>query len=232
MKKFLLARYWMTATTGIGLAIASSMGTAAKAASLSFSVSSPISSDSTPAIVDLFLDDTGGSIKVDVKVADNSPNIADLRGVFFNVLDNSLLSGLSITGPRISQFATGSVSSLGQGNVITPGGPFEVGVEIGSAGLGKRGADDIRATTFTISHTSASLTVNQFARQNFGVRLTSVGTGTNREGSSKLQGTAPDLPSKPNKPTKVPEPGALGSFLLVGLGFMRLGKKQAAGNDQ
>jgi hypothetical protein len=147
-----------------------------------------------------------------------NPNIADIRGVFFNILDNSLLQGLNITGANVTRFATGSIDRLGQGNNINPGGPFEIGVEIGQQGLG--GGDDIQSTMFTVAHSSQALTLAQFSNQDFGLRLQSVGLpGSNRDGSSKLGGTAPGS-SQP-----VPEPGTIAGTALFALGVRLLKKK-------
>lgn len=205
-----------------GLAIASSFSPAS-AASVTFNVSSALSNDSTPASVNLTLDDTAagaGKVQFKVDVVPN-PNIADIRGVFFNILDNSLLRDLKITGANVTQFAaTGSINRLGQGNNINPGGPFEIGVEIGQQGLGKKGIDDIQSTTFTVAHSSQALTLAQFSNQSFGLRLQSVGLpGSSREGSSKLGGKAP------GSSQAVPEPGTIVATGLFALGVRLLKKK-------
>lgn len=203
-----------------GLAIASSFSPAS-AASVTFNVSSALSNDSTPASVNLTLDDTAagaGKVQFKVNVVRN-PNIADIRGVFFNILDNSLLRDLKITGANVTQFAaTGSINRLGQGNNINPGGPFEIGVEIGQQGLG--GGDDIQSTMFTVAHSSQALTLAQFSNQSFGLRLQSVGLpGSSREGSSKLGGKAP------GSSQAVPEPGTIVATGLFALGVRLLKKK-------
>lgn len=219
MKNLFLNSIKSSLVAAAGLAIASSTLSPASAASLSFDVSEPLSSDSASAKVKLTLDDTAaGAGKVQFKVdVVRNPNIADIRGVFFNILDNRLLQGLNITGANVTQFATGSINRLGQGNNINPGGPFEIGVEIGQQGLG---GDDIQSTMFTVAHSSQALTLAQFSNQNFGLRLQSVGLpGSSREGSSKLGGTAP-ASSQP-----VPEPGTIVATGLFALGVGLLKKK-------
>lgn len=222
MKNVFLNSITASLVAAIGLTIASSTLSPASAASLSFDVSETLSSDSTPAKVKLTLNDTAagaGKVQFKVDVVPN-PNIADIRGVFFNILDNRLLQGLNITGANVTQFATGSINSLGQGNNINPGGPFEIGVEIGQQGLGRQGIDDIQSTTFTVAHSSQALTLAQFYNQDFGLRLQSVGLpGSNRNGSSKLGGTAPGS-SQP-----VPEPGTIVATGLFALGVGLLKKK-------
>ncbi|MEB3826438.1 hypothetical protein, partial [Phormidium sp. CCY1219] len=127
--------------------------------------------------------DTG----IQVNVVDVTPQ-ADIRGVFLNIADDSLLGGLTVNGSDVTNSAIGSAN---QGNLsgdanVTPSS-FEVGVEIGTQGMG---ADDISSTSFTLSHASETLKLESFLSQNFGLRLTSVGE-ENRSGSSKLEGIAP-----------------------------------------
>lgn len=162
------------------------------------------------------LDDTvagEGKIQFKVELAPDSPAIGDFRGVFFNIADNALLSGLRIEGPHVTTYVTGNGNITSVGNANLNGGgnvhSFDVGVEIGQNGL-KGGKDDIQTTTFTLFHTSQSLDLSMFAQQEFGLRITSVGTGRNREGSSKLVGTSPELPPiaivPPSNPTPEPDP--------------------------
>ncbi len=119
--------------------------------------------------------------------------IADLRGLFFDI-DASLeglLGGLSASGEHINvtQFEANAVNDLGNGANINGDGPkkTDIGVEIGTQG---KAENDIQATGFTLSHATQNLTLDMFAGMNFGVRLTSVGIGENREGSLKLFSTS------------------------------------------
>jgi hypothetical protein len=151
--------------------------------------------------------------KVDFVSDPSTSMLGDLRGIFFNIADNSLLSGLRIEGPQVTTYVTGNgnISSVGNANLNGGGNAhaFDVGVEIGQNGL-KGGKDDFQTTTFTLFHTSQSLDLSLFAQQEFGIRVTSVGTGNRREGSSKLVATSPNLPpitvQPPSNPTLTPAP--------------------------
>ncbi len=184
------------------------------------------------------LDDTiAGSGKVQFKVdylSTGSNTIADIRGVFFNILDNSLLSGLQAVGTNVtaSKFGpAGTVDSVGgNSNNLNGNGNqknfFDAGVEIGQEGIGQ-GKGDIQSTIFTLSHTSQALTLAQFSQENFGVRLMSVGSGSNRNGSSKLKGQAPYYTPPPPPPKKVPEPTTIAALGIFALGALRVAKKKA-----
>ncbi|MBE9180580.1 hypothetical protein IQ268_18625, partial [Oculatella sp. LEGE 06141] len=191
------------------LALASSIAAPADAASMSFSVS-PFTGSS--AQLNFTLDDImadSGLSKVQVRVdVDKSVNLADIRGIFFGMGDESLLKGLEITGSDITKTvikANGVTSTGGDNNLNGGGGinPFDIGLEIGTSGIGK---DDIQSTMFTVSHKTANITLAQFLSQSFGVRATSVGTAGNREGSSKLTGTAPSVVVQPPPPSPTPTP--------------------------
>ncbi|WP_370684456.1 PEP-CTERM sorting domain-containing protein [Nostoc sp. KVJ20] len=180
------------------------------------------------------LDDSiAGSGKVQFKVdylSTGSNKIADIRGIFFNILDNSLLKGLQVVGTDVTnkQFGpAGSVTSVGSGsnNLNGGGGSFDAGVEIGQEGIGQ-GKGDIQSTIFTLSHTSQALTLAQFSQENFGVRLMSVGSGNNRNGSSKLKGQAPYYTPPPPPPKKVPEPTTVVALGLFAVGALRIAKKK------
>jgi hypothetical protein len=244
----------------------------ANAASLTFDANQFTGSEIKARIT---LDDTAagtGKIQFKVEFAPDSPAIGDFRGIFFNIADNSLLSGLRIEGPHVTTYVTGNGNITSVGNANLNGGgnvhAFDIGVEIGQNGL-KGGKDDIQTTTFTLFHTSQNLDLNMFAQQEFGLRITSVGTGNNREGSSKLVATSPDLPpvviespsnpspdpevppssdpdpvtinppatpgpvpdssESPNKPTEVPEPGAVTALAIASVGAFKFLKRR--GNE-
>jgi len=135
-----------------------------------------------------------GNLAFTVTLDPGSDYIGDLRGLFFQVSDEALLNGLKVDGADVtdSEAAADAVSNLGNGANVNGGndGPFDVGVEIGTQGMS---ADDIQATTFTLSHDSVDLTLDLIAEQDFAVRMTSVGTEGDggREDSLKLVGTAP-----------------------------------------
>jgi hypothetical protein len=153
-----------------------------------------------PLSVSLTIDDaaTPGDLVITLSV--DRGYVADLRGFFAHIADESLLAGLSVSGRAVTdgQFAANAVIDLGHGANLYGGGtpcPCDLGVEIGFEGIGH--GDDHQQVTFTLSHATANLTVDLFAGQSFGVRATSVGTSTGREcagrdGSSKLIGVVPE----------------------------------------
>lgn len=155
---------------------------------------SPFTGD--PLSVSLTIDDESdpGRLVITLEV-DGTDTIADLRGFFANVSDESLLPGLSVLGDGLGTvtIAANSVVNLGRGSNLNGGGspcPCDLGVEIGSPGVG---SDDYASIRFTLSHATESLDASLFDGQVFGVRATSVGSaGGSREGSSKLVGVVPE----------------------------------------
>lgn len=153
-----------------------------------------------------------GEIRVDLEVLegddpDATGQIGDITGLFFNVGDDSLLDGMTVTGDDVtgSKFAAGSVNDLGNGANMegaqdgetgeTANG-FDAGIAIGANGIGH--GDDIRATSFTLSHPDG-LSLEDFSGEYFGLRLTSVGDegSDDRDGSLKLIGQCEDDPQPP-----------------------------------
>jgi hypothetical protein len=155
---------------------------------------SPFTGD--PIGVSVLFDDESdpGNLVLTLSV-DEEGNTGDLRGFFAQVSDESLLSGLSVSGADVtsSTIAFDAVIRVGGGNNLKGGGTpclCDLGIEFGSPGIGH---DDIQSTTFTISHVTASLDVSLFSGQKFGVRVTSVGSAdSGRGGSSKLIGVVPE----------------------------------------
>lgn len=215
--------------------ISSSAFAPANAASMNFTINDFTGADTQ---VKFTLDDAiEGSGKVQFKVdylATGSNTIADIRGVFFNIFDDTLLSGIEVTGKvaghvTARQFGpAGTINSVGgNSNNLNGGGvSFDAGVEIGQEGIGQ-GKGDIQSTTFTLSHNSKALTLAQFSGQSFGVRLMSVGSGNNRGGSSKLKGEAPFYTPPPPPPKKVPEPTTAAALGLFAVGALRVAKKKS-----
>ena len=94
---------------------------------------------------------------------------------------------------------------------MDPLGPFLLGIEIGTSGIG---GNDIQSTSFSISHTPGPLALSMVDGEAIAVRITTVGpAGGTRNDSLKVTGTTPGT-------TPVPEPGILG---LIGIGLMMLG---------
>ncbi len=122
---------------------------------------------------------------------DTDGQIADIRGLFFDVADDSLLGSLVFSGAEITQIVQdGSVSNLG-GGVTTngvPDSPYEVGVEFGTPGMS---TDDYQAVSFVLS-ADRPLTIDDIALEHMAVRQTSVSSADGgREDSDKLYGDAP-----------------------------------------
>ncbi|MCP5364452.1 MAG: hypothetical protein H6905_04355 [Hyphomicrobiales bacterium] len=132
-----------------------------------------------------------GQLEFALTVNEADGAIGDLRGLFFHVADPSVLEGLSVTGDDVtdSAFSADRVSNLGNGCTMKgEADPFDAGIEIGSQGMS---ADDIQSTSFTLAHDSLDLSLDMIMGQEFGIRMTSVGTEDDgREGSLKLVGTA------------------------------------------
>jgi hypothetical protein len=160
---------------------------------------------------------TGTDAEVLVDVTELAPNevkfdlslvntIADFRGFFFNFDGNA--SNFSVTGDDVTKWdLTGGSTLSNSANLNGTHTSFDVGIEIGTQGIGK---DDIRATSFTVSNDSPFSLGDLF-----GVRLMSV--GPNRNGSSKLL----NEPGGPQTPPHVPIPEPTTLFLL-GLGLLGL----------
>ncbi|HEY9696166.1 MAG TPA: PEP-CTERM sorting domain-containing protein [Trichocoleus sp.] len=209
MKQFFLTKLFPSVATLTGLAALSSILAPVQAASLSFSLS-PFTGST--AKLNFTLDDqAAGAGKVLFKVdVDKSVSLADIRGIFFNIKDDSLLPSLKVTGTDVTAFAAAAngVSQVGgNSNNLNGGGTnyaFDAGVEIGEEGL-KGGKDDFQSTSFIVSAAKA-LDLSQFSTQGFGARLMSVGTVNDREGSSKLTGASPNLPPVVIPPTTPPTP--------------------------
>ena len=122
-----------------------------------------------------------------VNVLTTSGLTADLRGLFFNV-DGDGPSSVMVSGTHVTDFAVDTID-LGNGANMQGGGrkPYDVGVEIGTQGIGK---DDIQSTSFFV----AGLKLADIYGQEFGARLTSVGAPRRkREGSAKLTQIAPGV---------------------------------------
>lgn len=164
----------------------------------------------------LLEDGTGadtGNLKVTLTV---NESLADLRGFFITLDDDSLLTGLEVVGSDVTDFDFDSdgILDMGQGNNLHGGGtpcPCDIGVTFGTPGIGK---DDIFTTTFFLD-ADQPLALESFAGERIGVRVTSVGDERRRDGSAKLSGLIPD----PLVPVPEPATGALLALGVAALGY-------------
>ncbi|MCU0526605.1 MAG: PEP-CTERM sorting domain-containing protein [Elainella sp. Prado103] len=206
MEQQFLQRWLVAASAVLGFTALTSGS--AQAASFTFDQSKlTLNGGSTPVNFNITMDDeSAGAGKVQLKFDVADGFFADLRGLFLHIQDESLLSGLQITGDNITKVIkqANSVSDLGQGNNINgSGGDFDIGIDVGTPGEKK---DDVRSAIFTFSHSSRALSLADFGEQNFGIRMTSVGTtAKNRGGSSKLVGDTPIMPPVVVNPPETPD---------------------------
>lgn len=148
---------------------------------------------------------TDGTLQFDVTVLDETGSIGDLNALYFDISDNSLVDGLTVTGDDVtgSAFKVDGVTKVDSftnmnGEVVKDLGKFDGGVQFGTQGIG---TDDIRSTSFILSSDAGALTLDNFSLMDFGVRLTSVGAEDgSRDGSLKLGGTAPELEGEDPEP--------------------------------
>lgn len=149
----------------------------------------------------VIVENTDGTLTFTITALEDEGTIADLNAFYLDMADDSKAEGLTIVGDDVTGTAleANSVTKVGgsytniNGEVAKDYGKFDVGVRIGSSGIAE---DDIQTTTFTMSHPDG-LSLEDFAMQDFAVRLTSVGNADgDRDGSLKLGGTFPEEPEE------------------------------------
>lgn len=137
-----------------------------------------------------------GTLNFQVDVLDETGSIGDLNGLFFDISNDSLVDGLVASGDDVTEtaFNANKITKVDgynnvNGEVAGDYGKFDGGVQFGTQGIG---TDDIRSTSFTLSHADQGLTLDDILSQDFAIRLTSVGEeGGTRDDSLKLGGEAP-----------------------------------------
>lgn len=121
--------------------------------------------------------------------------VGDLRGLFFQVSNENLLGGLSVTASTsgVTRFAqnANAVSNLGSGvNTLGAARASDVGIAFGTASAS--GADDIRSVTFTLAHATEALTLDFLSQMQFAAVIGSVGpAGGPRSATVRAVGSAP-----------------------------------------
>ncbi|WP_342075515.1 hypothetical protein [Yoonia sp. SS1-5] len=152
-----------------------------------------------------------GSLQFALKVDESLGTIGDLNALYFDLADETLIDGLTVTGVDVTgeKFAEDKVTKIDSftninGEVVNEYGKFDAGIQLGTSGMAK---DDIQETTFILSHNTEALTLDDIMSQDFAVRLTSVGEIDGaRDGSLKIGGTASDAPDAPEDPEQPEDP--------------------------
>ena len=162
-------------------------------------------------LIHVYGEEVSEAVHLTVKVMDG---VADLRGFFMDVGD----SVAGVSSPDVARqdiaIANESVTTVGgrDNNMNGTGEKFDVGVEFGTAGIGR---DDISQASFTLQGVS----LEQLDGLHFGVRATSVGDA--RTDAVKLVGEfdIPEPPAAEQPPVEtppaeppVPTPSIAGNF--------------------
>lgn len=150
-----------------------------------------------------------GSLVITLTVNGPGTTIGDLRGFFLQVADETLVPGLSVSGPDVtgSLFSANGISSIttlgSYFNAVKFPCPCDLAVELGTPGTVP---DDLQKVSFTLSHATQALDLSFLDGQEFGIFAENIGVGDERTSGSKLLGV-------------IPEPG---TALLIGLGLAGL----------
>lgn len=196
-----ISNFLKLSTLSTGVVLASGISSA-NAAFIDFSLSNE------NVTADFLIEDTNSGVKFSVGTSPNS----DLRGIFFDIANDSLINSLTFNGAQVTTSAkstSGNITKVGpnNNNLNGTGKTFEAAVEIGKQGAGQ--GDFFPNTEFTVSSSSGNLSVIDFLNQDIGVRIQSIGGSGGA--SAKLVGTSPSEP--------VPEPLTIfGTAIALGAG--------------
>lgn len=161
-------------------------------ATMTFQINDASTSDNYPAVWVTLTEGPAGTLGF--SITQEGGIIGDLRGLFFDVADESILSSLRVTAasPDI-RLGNDSIKDLGDGanmnGLLGSDKGYDVGIEIGSAGIGR---DDIQSYQFTLASTARDLSLADFAHVDFAARLTSVGewAGARADSAKLLESTS------------------------------------------
>ncbi len=173
-----------------------------------------------------------GTLKFDLAVLDDTGSIGDLNAIFFDIAegidpDGLMVTGDDVTGVKIKEDGVTKVDNYTNinGEVVNEYGKFDSGVQFGTSGIGE---DDIRETSFTLSHSDMALTIDALLGQDFAARLTSVGAEDgSRDGSLKLGGESPTEPDPDPDPDPVHVANDDSMTVMETEGFSRDGSPDA-----
>ena len=184
-KPYPRARTWLFGLLLAGVGAATSHATTIETVATSFT--------GDPIEVKITFDDAAadpGDIWIGVEVLGDQEG--DLRGLFLNLSDDSLIAALEVTGSDVTRIVKFDVMNIGLGVNLNGGGgpcPCDLGIRLGTPGMGR---DDIQSTSLVLSHPDEDLSLSLFQNELVGVRVTSVEVGGSRNGSSKTVAVVPE----------------------------------------
>jgi hypothetical protein len=204
-----------------GLTFAASNFCSARATSINFNI---VNYTGDPAKVAFDLKEIGNELKISVDIVRSQTINGDLQWVFFDLAGDNLLSGLKVKNLYVNNATTvakNTPTSLVQADRVSIVGDiknksnsqnFDYGIEISEPGSAKGSVTSAKFTLYMAAGAPQSkVDIDWFTSQDFGARLQS--TGSKKQGSSKLQGSAPSA--------AVPEPlTMMGAGAAVGFGIL------------
>ncbi|MDW8371213.1 MAG: hypothetical protein RMK81_13135, partial [Geminicoccaceae bacterium] len=145
--------------------------------------------------VQVRVEEVAGRLAFPLDLLQTSTSTADLRGLFFRVADATKLVGLTVATSDGTvtelQALDNRVIDLGNGanmnGVVSKTDAFDVGVDFGSAGIGR--GDDIKSARFTPSNTAGNLTLDDDA--GFDIAVTAAAEETSNGDEEQATVTVP-----------------------------------------